>query len=42
MEVQRQKLKIRNLTNYLLMDGFKAVAPFTIQTELSKNFKRIS
>ena len=41
MEVQRQKLKIRNLTNYLLMDGFKAVAPFfTIQTELSKNFKR--
>lgn len=41
MEVQRQKLKIRNLTNYLLMDGFKAVAPFfTIQTDLSKNFKR--
>ena len=41
MEVQRQILKIRNLTNYLLMDGFKAVAPFfTIQTELSKNFKR--
>lgn len=41
MEVQRQKLKMRNLTNYLLMDGFKAVAPFfTIQTELSKNFKR--
>ncbi len=41
MEVQRQKLKIRNLTNFLLMDGFKAVAPFfTIQTELSKNFKR--
>lgn len=41
MEVQRQKLKIRNLTNYLLKDGFKAVAPFfTIQTDLSKNFKR--
>lgn len=40
-EVQRQKLKIRNLTNFLLMDGFKAVAPFfTIQTNLSKNFKR--
>lgn len=41
MEVQRQKLKIRNLTNYLLINGFKAVAPFfTIQTELSKNFRR--
>lgn len=40
-EVQRQKLKIRNLTNFLLMDGFKAVTPFfTIQTNLSKNFKR--
>lgn len=40
-EVQRQKLKIRNLTNYMLMDGFKAIAPFfTIQTNLSKNFKR--
>ncbi len=40
-EVQRQKLKIRNLTNYFLMDGFKAIAPFfTIQTELSNNFKR--
>lgn len=41
MEMQRQKIKIRHLTNYMLMDGFKAVAPFfTIQTELSKNFKR--
>ena len=41
MEMQRQKIKIRNLTNYMLMEGFKAVAPFfTIQTELSKNFKR--
>lgn len=41
MEMQRQKIKIRHLTNYMLMGGFKAVAPFfTIQTELSKNFKR--
>lgn len=41
VEMQRQKIKIRHLTNYMLMDGFKAVAPFfTIQTELSKNFKR--
>ncbi|MCI9286457.1 MAG: DUF87 domain-containing protein [Clostridia bacterium] len=41
MEMQRQKIKIRHLTNYMLMEGFKAVAPFfTIQTELSKNFKR--
>ena len=40
-EVQRQKLKIRTLTNFLQMEGFKAIAPFfTIQTELSKNFKR--
>lgn len=40
-EVERQRLKIRNLTNYLLADGFKAVAPFfTIQTELSEKFKR--
>ena len=40
-EVQHQKLKIRNLTNYLQFDGFKAVAPFfTIQTELSKKFKK--
>lgn len=41
MEMQRQKIKIRHLTNYMLMEGFKAVAPFfTIQTELSKSFKR--
>lgn len=41
MEMQRQKIKIRHLTNYMLMEGFKAVAPFfTIQAELSKNFKR--
>lgn len=41
MEMQRQKLKVRHLTNYLIMSGFKAIAPFfTIQTELSKNFKR--
>lgn len=41
MEMQRQKIKIRHLTNYMLMGGFKAVAPFfTIQTDLSKNFKR--
>ncbi len=40
-EVQHQKLKIRNLTNYLQLSGFKAVAPFfTIQTDLSKKFKR--
>lgn len=40
-EVQHQKLKIRNLTNYLQMSGFKAVAPFfTIQADLSKKFKR--
>lgn len=40
-EVQHQKLKIRNLTNYLQMSGFKAVAPFfTIQKDLSKKFKR--
>lgn len=40
-EMQRQKIKIRHLTNYMIMEGFKAVAPFfTIQTELSKNFKR--
>ena len=40
-EVQHQKLKIRNLTNYLQMSGFKAIAPFfTIQTDLSKKFKR--
>lgn len=40
-EVQHQKLKIRNLTNYLQLSGFKAVAPFfTIRTDLSKKFKR--
>ena len=40
-EVKHQKLKIRNLTNYLQMSGFKAVAPFfTIQADLSKKFKR--
>ena len=40
-EVQHQKLKIRNLTNYLQMSGFKAIAPFfTIQADLSKKFKR--
>ena len=40
-EVQHQKLKIRNLTNYFQMSGFKAVAPFfTIQADLSKKFKR--
>lgn len=41
LEMQRQKIKIRHLTNYMIKEGFKAVAPFfTIQTELSKNFKR--
>ena len=40
-EIRKNKLKIRPLTNYLLMSGFKAVAPFfTIQTELSDYFKR--
>ena len=40
-EIRKNKLKIRALTNYLLMDGYKAVAPFfTIQTELSDYFKR--
>ncbi len=40
-EIRKQKLKLRPLTNYLLMDGYKAVAPFfTIQTELSEYFKR--
>lgn len=39
--VQLQKLKIRPLTNFLLIDGFKAVAPFfTIQNDLSEFFKR--
>lgn len=40
-EIRKHKLKLRQLTNYLLMDGYKAVAPFfTIQTELSDYFKR--
>lgn len=40
-EVQHQNLKIRNLTNYLQFEGFKAIAPFfTIQNELNKKFKR--
>lgn len=40
-EIRKHKLKLRPLTNYLLMSGYKAVAPFfTIQTELSDYFKR--
>lgn len=40
-EIRKYKLKIRQLTNYLLMNGYKAVAPFfTIQSELSEYFKR--
>ncbi len=40
-EVQKLKLKIRPVTNFLLQSGFKAVAPFfTIQEDLSKHFKR--
>jgi len=40
-EVQKLKLKMRPVTNYLLTNGFKAVAPFfTIQTELTEYFKR--
>lgn len=40
-EVQKLKLKIRPVTNFLLTSGFKAVAPFfTIQTELTEYFKR--
>ena len=40
-EIRKYKLKVRQLTNYLLMSGYKAVAPFfTIQTELSDYFKR--
>ena len=40
-EAERQRLKIRKLTNYLLADGLKAIAPFfTIQTGLSEKFKR--
>lgn len=40
-EVQKLKLKIRPLTNFLLKSGFKAVAPFfTIQEDLTEYFKR--
>ena len=40
-EIRKHKLKMRPLTNYLLMGGYKAVAPFfTRQTELSEYFKR--
>lgn len=40
-EVQKLKLKIRPVTNFLLKSGFKAVAPFfTIQEELNENFRR--
>ena len=40
-EVQKLKLKIRPITNFLLTNGFKAVAPFfTIQEELSEYFRR--
>ncbi|MGN1298337.1 MAG: VirB4 family type IV secretion system protein [Clostridia bacterium] len=40
-EVQKLKLKIRPITNYLLTSGFKAVAPFfTIQADLTEYFKR--
>lgn len=40
-EIRKHKLKLRPLTNFLLMSGYKAVAPFfTIQTELSDYFKR--
>lgn len=40
-EIRKHKLKLRPLTNYLLMGGYKAVAPFfTIQAELSEYFKR--
>lgn len=40
-EVQKLKLKIRPITNFLLTSGFKAVAPFfTIQEDLTEYFKR--
>ena len=40
-EVQKLRLKIRPVTNFLLKSGFKAVAPFfTIQEDLSQYFKR--
>lgn len=40
-EVQKLKLKIRPVTNFLLKNGLKAVAPmFTIQSDLTEYFKR--
>ena len=40
-EVIKQKLKIRPLTNFLLQEGYKAIAPyFTIQEDLNNYFKR--
>lgn len=40
-EVQKLKLKMRPVTNFLLTSGFKAVAPFfTIQKDLTEYFKR--
>ena len=40
-EVIKQKLKIRPLTNFLLKEGFKSVAPyFTIQENLNSYFRR--
>ena len=40
-EIQKLKLKIRPITNFLLTSGFKAVAPFfTIQSDLTEYFKR--
>lgn len=39
--VQKLKLKIRPITNFLLKSGFKAVSPFfTIQKDLTEYFKR--
>lgn len=39
--VQKLKLKIRPITNFLLKSGFKSVAPFfTIQKDLTEYFKR--
>lgn len=39
--VQKLKLKIRPITNFLLKSGFKAVAPFfAIQKDLTEYFKR--
>ena len=40
-EVIKQKLKIRPLTNFLLKEGYKSVAPyFTIQEDLNSYFRR--